>query len=120
MYKEFEREQERVLEIVLDERSSPGLRPETFEEQVSLAASILDHCAEHGIHGRLVVPRDDGGVLVLSGRAAMTHLAAAETRTGAPSPDSAGPSAAGIPRIVLSDDPAARTRLHVEWGRSAP
>ena len=79
-----------------------------------MAASILDHCDEKGIHGRLLVPGAGGSASVLEGRAAMTYLAGVQPGPGASHPDAAGPRS-GVARIVLSRDPAVRTRIHVEW-----
>jgi uncharacterized protein (DUF58 family) len=115
MLKEFEHDQERAVEIVLDERAGPAADPASFEDLVETAASILDHGAERGIHARLLVARGDGRASVLEGRSAMAYLAEVRPRPGAPHPDAAGPRAAGVPRIVLSTDPAARTRIHIEW-----
>ena len=114
MLKEFEREQERALEILLDERAHAGDPPDAFEGIVETAASILDHCAEKGILGRLIVPHGEGSTAVLEGRAAMMYLAGVHPRPGAPAPLAAD-GEGGSPRIILSVDPAVRTRIHLEW-----
>jgi uncharacterized protein (DUF58 family) len=124
MLKEFEREQERALEIVVDERSAPssgsrtGSEDEAFERLLETAASILDHCEETGIRGRLLVPRDGAFHEALEGRSAMIYLAGARMRADAPDPGPREEPVAGIPRIVLSLNPSARTQIHVEWAEA--
>lgn len=115
MLKEFEQEQERALELILDERDGGGEGDDAFERLVETAASILDHCEEKGIRGRLMVPRDDGGSEDLEGRSAMIYLAEVRRREGAPDPERIPRTSSAVPRIVLSLDPAARTSIHVEW-----
>jgi len=116
MLKEFEHEQERALEIVLDERTDADPRKdEAFERLVETAASILDHADEKGIRGRIVVPHGDSGFETLEGRAAMIYLASVRRRDDTPHPDRLGGGGGDVPRIVLSLDPSARTEIHVEW-----
>jgi uncharacterized protein (DUF58 family) len=113
MLREFEREQERSLEVLLDERAAGSAWREGFEELVSMAASILGFCEEKGIEGRLVVLDASGGTRSLAGRDAMIHLATVQARHDAPPlPVSVQPAAA--PRIILSLDAAVRTRVHLE------
>lgn len=113
MLKEFEREQERAIEIVLDERAHGPEWRRGFEDLVEKAASILDYCEEKGIHGRLIVAEAAGAARSLSGRSAMTYLAMVQARPEAPGPGGAA-ATAGVPRIVLSLDPEVRTRIHLE------
>ncbi len=120
MLKEFERDQERAFEIVLDERAADSHALTAFEDLVETAASILDHCDEKGIHGRLVVPRPDAAPALLSGRAAMAYLAGVQAWREAPAPSLAGSAPPGVMRIVLSHDPAVRTRIHVEIAQPPP
>jgi uncharacterized protein (DUF58 family) len=116
MLKEFEREQERALDVVLDERGDAGPgEDEAFERLVETAASLLDHAEEKGIRGRLVVSQGDSGIETLEGRAAMIYLASVRRRADAPPPDRLDEGGGDIPRIVLSLDPSARTEIHVEW-----
>jgi len=111
MLREFERDQERALEIVLDERADGIRAGEAFEDLVVKAASILDYCAEKGIEGRLVVLDASGSAGRLQGRSAMTYLAAVRARADAPAPLHDIPF---VPRIVLSLDETIRTRVHLE------
>lgn len=125
MLKEFERDQERAVEIVLDERIEPGTDPDAFEVLVETAASILDHCGQRGIKGRLLVASGTGRTIPLEGRAAMSYLAGVSARYDAPAPvalarpgggaSTGGAWRGGAWRIVLSTDPAERTSLHIEW-----
>jgi uncharacterized protein (DUF58 family) len=115
MLKEFERDQERTVEILLDERIAPGVDPDAFERLVETAASILDHCEHRGIRGRLLVSTGSGRTQALEGRGAMIHLAGVAARNDAPAPHALPSPAGGSQRIVLSTDPAERTSLHIEW-----
>jgi len=117
MLKEFEKESERAMDLVLDERAAPGEEARRFERLVETAASILDHCEEKGIRARLVVP-EAGGARALAGREAMAYLAAVEPRADAdpPPPPAAGSGAA--PRVVLSLRRGEATAVGIEWERA--
>jgi uncharacterized protein (DUF58 family) len=112
MMKEFERDQESAIEILLDERTFGGDARE-FEELIVKAASILDYCGEKGIHGSLAVPAPSGSSRSLAGHAAMIYLATVQPRRDAPRPGETAASP-GVPRIVLSLDPEVRSRVHLE------
>jgi len=115
MLKEFEKETERALDLVLDERAADGAAAHDFERLVETAASILDHCAEKGIFARLIVPGEAGGCGALSGREAISYLAEASARPGAASPGDLSSGDVSAPRIVLSLHAGAATPLLVHW-----
>jgi len=70
MVREFEREQERRLDIVLDLEAD---NPAGFEAAVERCAAILDLARRTRIDARLILP---GAASPLSGRSAMRRLAA--------------------------------------------
>jgi uncharacterized protein (DUF58 family) len=124
MLKEFERESERILEVILDERpgnGSTGMKNEidAFERLVETAASILHHCEGKGIRGRLLVPGMKDAARGMEGRGAMNYLATAQPRSGTPAPDSM-PGMEMIPRIILSLDPSSQSRFDIEWATPVP
>jgi uncharacterized protein (DUF58 family) len=119
MLREFEREHERTLDVVLDERPVEGATPGAFDELVETAASLLDHCCDQGVRSRLIVGAENGGYEALEGRSAMVHLAGAEPRARR-RPPLHGDGHGGFPRVVLSLDPRLRTPFEVEWGESEP
>lgn len=119
MLREFEREREASLDLVLDERPSREAPPGAFDRMMETAASILDHCRDAGIRARLIVAGDGREAAALEGPAAMTHLAGAEPRPGR-QPQLYGPPAAGIPRVVLSLSPEMATPLEIDWKEGRP
>jgi uncharacterized protein (DUF58 family) len=119
MLREFEREHERALDLVLDESPFRGARPGAFDAMMETAASILDHCAESGIRARLLVAGPGAEAVALEGRDAMIHLAGAAPRTG-PLPQLYGRGTAGVPRVILSLNPEIRTSFEIHWQDRRP
>lgn len=119
MLREFEREREIHLDLVLDERPSREASPAAFERMVETAASILDHCRESGIRARLIVAGDGREASSLEGRGAMSYLAQAQPRSGL-QPHLYGPPRGGAPRVVLSMNHEMATPMEIDWKEARP
>jgi len=119
MLREFERENERALDLVLDESPHRQARAGEFDAIVETAASILEHCRAGGIRARLIVAGGGSQPVSLEGREAMLHLAGAQPKPG-PLPHLYGPARTGVPRIVLSLNPSLRTPFEIDWEEGGP
>ncbi|HET9481521.1 MAG TPA: DUF58 domain-containing protein [Candidatus Polarisedimenticolia bacterium] len=111
MVREYEREQERRLDLVLDLQAA---RPEDLEPVIELCASILDFARHERFEARLFARGQEAG---LTGRPAMRFLAEAQAL---PPGLSIGPllrAARGAggngALVVLSADPARATPIEV-------
>lgn len=111
MLKEFEREQERRIDIVLDPHADSDA---AFETAVERCAAILDLARRNRYDACLITGAHSGAV---SGRTAMRHLAGVRRNADA---DSAPPDTiqnlmrqtrTGAERIVISADPARATPI---------
>lgn len=106
MVREFEREKERRLDLVLDVQTGDA---SGFEATVARCAAILDLALRAPFDARLLVP---GTGSPLEGRAAMRYLAAAAP--GGPPPGEALAFARrDADLVVISADPARATPLEM-------
>ncbi len=111
MVREFERERDRSVDLVLDHETPDD---EAFEEIVERCAALLDLAARSGFDARLLVP---GRPPLLQGRAAMHYLAEARAcRPGTsvePLARTARRARSGVQTIVLSALPGRATPIEV-------
>ena len=112
MVREFEREEEKRLDLVLDLQAAD---PEAFETAVERCAAILDFASRERFDARLVVP---GFRRTMSGHEAMRCLAAVAVVTPDARSAAALDTAMGLVRrngdvVVISADPARATPLEI-------
>jgi uncharacterized protein (DUF58 family) len=114
MVKEFEREQERRIDVVLDLEADDDV---AFEEAVERCAAILDLARRESFDTRLLVPGAGAG---LAGRDAMRRLAGVRpVRRAQAGPDRGDLAEAlrlarrGAEVVVISADPARATPIEM-------
>ncbi len=111
MVREFTRERERGIDLVLDPQAED---PEAFERMVERCAAILDYARRERIAARLLAP---GLLEPLAGRAAMRFLAGVEPSRnldlGARVEKTVARARSGSDVVVLSCDPRRATLIEV-------
>lgn len=110
MLKEFDKDQERRVDLLLDPCAGTAA---DFEHAVERCAAILDLARRGHFDAALITA---GSAAPLSGRAAMRHLAGVKPDTGTDGSSDAmarmmGQTRSGAERIVVSADPSRATPI---------